>query len=361
MNAIPLYAAWYVENRRIDLWWVCPPGSGLIAATAAAAGADIFFVFSAGAYRSSGVGSLASFLPYGNANDMTEELLCRQVLPHSGEVPVVAGVMASDPVGSVSARLHTLSRLGVNAVTNWPATGLTDGTMRRMLAENGLDHDAECAMLAAAKDAGFAVFGFALTPEEVEGFCRVGIDGLILNVGLTRTVSDAVEKKNELRGAAVVLRSMWEVVERQPVRPLSFLFGGSITQPIDLEELLHQVPVHGYAGGSAFERIPVQAIVDSTIRRLKAVSRVVRHEGPRRSSGRSALVGSSRPMHEVRRLIDRAAPHDVSVCVVGETGTGKELVAQALHEESPRREMPFITMKLWCDSRLLGGKRVFRP
>ena len=49
-------------------------------------------------------------------------------------------------------------------------------------------------------------------------------------------------------------------------------------------------------------------------------------------------------MAEIYNLIDRVAPHDVNVLIEGETGTGKELVAHYLHGESPRREMPFVTM-----------------
>jgi two-component system nitrogen regulation response regulator GlnG len=57
-----------------------------------------------------------------------------------------------------------------------------------------------------------------------------------------------------------------------------------------------------------------------------------------------ALLGESAPMREVFRLIGRVAASDLNVLVTGETGTGKELVARALHEESARREQPFIAL-----------------
>jgi two-component system nitrogen regulation response regulator GlnG len=59
---------------------------------------------------------------------------------------------------------------------------------------------------------------------------------------------------------------------------------------------------------------------------------------------RHALLGDSAPMREVFRLIGRVAASDLNVLVTGETGTGKELVARALHEESARREQPFIAL-----------------
>src|SRR3546814_4726872 len=49
-------------------------------------------------------------------------------------------------------------------------------------------------------------------------------------------------------------------------------------------------------------------------------------------------------MREVFRRIGRVAASDLNVLVTGETGTGKELVARALHEESARREQPFIAL-----------------
>ncbi|MDR3443911.1 MULTISPECIES: nitrogen regulation protein NR(I) [unclassified Dyella] len=57
-----------------------------------------------------------------------------------------------------------------------------------------------------------------------------------------------------------------------------------------------------------------------------------------------ALLGESPAMREVFRLIGRVAASDLNVLVTGETGTGKELVARALHEESARREKPFVAL-----------------
>jgi two-component system nitrogen regulation response regulator GlnG len=57
-----------------------------------------------------------------------------------------------------------------------------------------------------------------------------------------------------------------------------------------------------------------------------------------------ALLGESVAMREVFRLIGRVAASDLNVLVTGETGTGKELVARALHEESARRNKPFVAL-----------------
>jgi two-component system response regulator AtoC len=54
------------------------------------------------------------------------------------------------------------------------------------------------------------------------------------------------------------------------------------------------------------------------------------------------LVGASAPMREVYRLLDKAAQVDATVLLLGETGTGKELAARAIHYHSARRERRFV-------------------
>jgi two-component system response regulator HydG len=56
------------------------------------------------------------------------------------------------------------------------------------------------------------------------------------------------------------------------------------------------------------------------------------------------MVGASPVMNNLYRLIEKVAPHDVNVCIEGESGVGKELVASQLHALSKRRSQPFITL-----------------
>ncbi|HVO81885.1 MAG TPA: sigma-54 dependent transcriptional regulator [Terriglobales bacterium] len=55
-----------------------------------------------------------------------------------------------------------------------------------------------------------------------------------------------------------------------------------------------------------------------------------------------SLVGSSKKMQEIFRLIEMVAPSTASVLITGASGTGKELVARTIHELSPRRPKPFV-------------------
>jgi transcriptional regulator with GAF, ATPase, and Fis domain len=54
------------------------------------------------------------------------------------------------------------------------------------------------------------------------------------------------------------------------------------------------------------------------------------------------MIGASARMREVYALLDKIVPSEVPVLIQGETGTGKELVARALHEHGPRKDRPFL-------------------
>jgi two-component system, NtrC family, nitrogen regulation response regulator NtrX len=73
--------------------------------------------------------------------------------------------------------------------------------------------------------------------------------------------------------------------------------------------------------------------------RLEEENRELRHR-----LGKHELVGSGLAMKKLIAQIERVAASETRVCILGETGTGKELVARAIHEKSPRRDHPFITL-----------------
>ena len=64
----------------------------------------------------------------------------------------------------------------------------------------------------------------------------------------------------------------------------------------------------------------------------------------KRRLGRHHIVWASAVMREVMAQVEHVAASETRVCIRGETGTGKELIARTLHEKSPRRNGPFISL-----------------
>jgi DNA-binding NtrC family response regulator len=86
-------------------------------------------------------------------------------------------------------------------------------------------------------------------------------------------------------------------------------------------------------------RILLEKVVErqETLREVKALRRQLREHG---SFGR--MIGNSPGMRKMYRVIEQAAPTSASVLISGESGTGKELVAQTIHQLSPRAAFPYV-------------------
>ena len=110
-------------------------------------------------------------------------------------------------------------------------------------------------------------------------------------------------------------------------------------KPFDLDELTHAVK---------------QAVAQSPAR--------VADEGEP-SPGELPLIGRSRAMQDVYRMITRVLRNDLTVLVTGESGTGKELVAEAIHQLGSRRTGPFVAVNMAAiphdllESELFGHER----
>ena len=94
-----------------------------------------------------------------------------------------------------------------------------------------------------------------------------------------------------------------------------------------------------------FQNEQILAFVAKGIRkRRKEEERQTLRQVMTRSVSRDAIVGRSDKMEDIFRLVERVAPARSTVLITGESGTGKELVAKAIHEASPRADMPFVAV-----------------
>jgi DNA-binding NtrC family response regulator len=98
-----------------------------------------------------------------------------------------------------------------------------------------------------------------------------------------------------------------------------------LTKPVDIQRL----------------KILLDKIVErlETMREVKALRRQLREHGTFGS-----LIGNSPEMRKIYQVVEQAAPTAASVLITGESGTGKELVANTIHQLSPRATFPFIAI-----------------
>ena len=98
-----------------------------------------------------------------------------------------------------------------------------------------------------------------------------------------------------------------------------------LTKPVDIQRL----------------KILLDKIVErlETMREVKALRRQLREHG-----AFGSLIGNSPEMRKIYQVVELAAPTGASVLITGESGTGKELVAQTIHQLSPRATFPFVAI-----------------
>jgi DNA-binding NtrC family response regulator len=98
-----------------------------------------------------------------------------------------------------------------------------------------------------------------------------------------------------------------------------------LTKPVDIQRL----------------KILLDKIVErlETLREVKTLRRQLREHG-----AFGTIIGNSPEMRKIYQVIEQAAPTAASVLITGESGTGKELVAQTIHQLSPRVGFPFVAI-----------------
>ncbi len=100
--------------------------------------------------------------------------------------------------------------------------------------------------------------------------------------------------------------------------------------------------------GQAFDYLPKPIDLDHAlalaVRAAAPVGGTVKAAPPTPTEKPTRLIGSSRVMQDLYKRIAKVAPSDSGVLILGQTGTGKDMVAQAIHENSPRRGGPFVAI-----------------
>jgi DNA-binding NtrC family response regulator len=152
-------------------------------------------------------------------------------------------------------------------------------------------------------------------------------------------------KANEATRAipVIVLTALTETFEK--VRAFREGAVDYVTKPFETEELLARVGTH----------VALRREIEAH-RRSKATIHLLVEE---LRSDHDRLIGESAALARVREQIAQVAPTDSTVLIQGETGTGKELVARALHEKSARHDRPLIKVNCAALPRELVESELF--
>jgi len=104
----------------------------------------------------------------------------------------------------------------------------------------------------------------------------------------------------------------------------------------------------------------LRALLDRALSKARDAQNLAVLQKQLRDAGRLGdLVGGSKPMQEVMRVIEMAAPSSASVLITGETGSGKEIVARTIHKLSPRANNPFVAINCSAIPETLMESEIF--
>jgi predicted TIM-barrel enzyme len=249
-------------------------GTGISAKFAEEGGADLIIIYNSGRFRMAGHGSLAGLLAFGDANAIVKEMGEREILPVVRNVPVVAGVMGTDPLRRMEHLLSELDSLGFSGINNFPTVGLIDGRFRMELERTAMGFGKEVEMIRAANSQGFFTTVYVFNPDEAVEMANVGADVIIAHVGLTvgGSIGLASDDALSLEKTPALVQKIGEAAKRRKSDVILLCHGGPIATPEDAAYVLQRCDAVGFVGASSMERLPVETAITATTRAFKSIS-----------------------------------------------------------------------------------------
>ena len=248
-------------------------GTGLSAKCEEAGGIDLIVIYNSGRYRMAGRGSLAGLMPYGDANGIVMEM-ASEVLPVVSEVPVLAGVCATDPFRMMDKFLDEVKAAGFAGVQNFPTVGLIDGTFRANLEETGMSYAQEVEMIRLANEKDLLTTPYVFSTDDAKAMAAAGADIIVCHLGLTTGGSIGAETSLTLEQCPALVDE-WAAAALS-VKPdaIVLVHGGPVAMPEDAEFVLKNTKYcHGFYGASSMERLPTEVALTEQTRKFKNIGR----------------------------------------------------------------------------------------
>lgn len=244
-------------------------GSGMTAKFAALGGADMLLALSAGKYRIMGRSSFASYLSFGNNNEQVMEMGSRELFPLIKDVPILFGLMASDPMIHLYDYLKEIKKKGFSGIVNFPTVALIDGKFREALEEEGNTYDREVEAIHLAADLGLVTMAFVTNEDETVKMLEAGADIICVHLGLTKGGFLGAKKYVSINDARKITNKIFQVCNEKRPDILKMVYAGPANTPIDMQYLYQNTECQGYVGGSTFDRIPTERAIFNTVRAFK--------------------------------------------------------------------------------------------
>ncbi|KTG27758.1 phosphoenolpyruvate hydrolase family protein [Haloferax profundi] len=248
-------------------------GTGISAKFAERGGVDLLIIYNSGRYRMGGRGSLAGLLPYGDANEIVQEM-GHEVLPVVEDTPVLAGVNGTDPFRQMDVFIADLKRQGFSGVQNFPTVGLIDedSGFRQNLEETGMGYDKEVEMIREAAEQDMLTCPYVFTEDQARDMAEAGADVVVSHMGLTTSGDIGAETSLDLEAAAERVQSHCDAAKDVNEDVLVICHGGPIAWPDDAEYILNNTTnVVGFFGASSIERLPTEKAIQDQAREFKEI------------------------------------------------------------------------------------------
>lgn len=285
-------------------------GSGITAKVAAMGGADILLVLSAGKYRIMGRSSFSSYFCYDNNNEQVMNLGKREIFPIVKDVPLLFGLMATDPTIKIYDYLQEIKASGFSGIVNFPTVALIDGKFREALEEEDTTFDREVAAVKLANHFEMFTMAFVTNEEETRQMINAGADVICVHLGLTKGGFLGAKKNISIEDARRITEKIFSVCKKIKPEVFRMVYAGPANTILDMRYLYSGTDCQGYIGGSTFDRIPVEKSIFETVQSFK------RYNDPAGNNPLNNLIdrqNSESPVEFIRRYIEENYQKEIHI------------------------------------------------